>query len=252
MAIFDQLSTPNKDQQRLQMARMGVTLAKVTNITDPEKKGRVKCEFITANKEAKELDWAYVMTPFGGKKCGFYFMPNLDDIVLVTFDGGDIRRPYIIGSLWGSINEAPLALADGKNEKYQISTPNQNVIELGDKKGEESITIKTPKGLQAEFKDKDQKIEITDGANSISLDGKGGEVKIKCKSKLTIEIGTGAKITIDGNAGSIKLESNQAINIESTQVNVTAKSNAVIKGNAQVQVEGGGMTQIKGGMLKLN
>lgn len=257
MSLFDMFNPQNDDRLRVQTARMGVTLAKVTNLNDPAEKNRVRCAFITDDKEAaKEMDWAYVMTPFGGNKSGLFFMPNLNDIVLVAFEDGDIHRPYIIGSVWVSPTdttiEPPLKLAQGKNETYLIKTPNQSSIELADKKGEETITVKTPKERKVVLNDKDQRIELSDGDNSITMDGKSGEVKLKCKNKLTIEVGSAATITIDGAAGSVKIEGKQSVTIESAQVNITAQSTATIKGNAQVSVEGGGMTAVKGGILKLN
>ncbi len=252
MSLLDQLSLPNERQDRIQTARMGVTLAIVTNINDPQKLDRVRCKFITKNEEALELDWAYVMTPFGGKECGFYFMPNVDDLVLVAFEDGDIRRPIIIGGLWGKLVESPLKLQDGKNETYLIKTPNQSSIELADKKGEETITIKTPKERKVVLNDKEKLIELSDGDNSISMNGNSGEVKIKCKSKLTIEVGSGNTITIDGTGGTVKIAGAQSVNIEAIQVNVTAKATATVKGNAQVNIEGGGMTAVKGGIVKIN
>lgn len=252
MSIFDQLNLPNEGQDRILTARMGVTLATVTNINDPEKLGRVRCKFVTKNNEALELDWAYVMTPFGGKQCGFYFMPNVDDLVLVAFEDGDIHRPFIIGGLWGKLVEPPHKITDGKNELYLIKTPNQSIIELADKKGEEVISIKTPKGRKVELNDKEQQIALSDGNNSITLDGQGGEVKIKCKNKLTIEVGSGNTISIDGMGGTVKIAGQQSVDMESVQVKITAKATATVKGNAQVTVEGGGMTSVKGGILKLN
>ncbi len=252
MSLFDQLNLPNDGQDRIQSARVGVTLATVTNINDPQKLDRVRCKFITKNTQALELDWAYVMTPFGGKECGFYFMPNVDDLVLVAFEDGDIHRPIIIGGLWGKLLEPPLKLKDGKNEAYLIKTPNKSSIELADKKGEETITIKTPLERKVVLNDKGKLIELSDGDNSITMDGNSGEVKIKCKSKLTIEVGSGNTITIDGMAGTVKITGTQSIDIEAVQVNVTAKAAATIKGNAQVTVEGGGMTTVKGGIVKIN
>jgi uncharacterized protein involved in type VI secretion and phage assembly len=219
---------------------MGVTLATVTNINDPENLGRVRCKFVTKNNEASEL------------QCGFYFMPNVDDLVLVAFEDGDIHRPFIIGGLWGKLIEPPHKIKDGKNELYLIKTPNESIIELADKKGEEVITIKTPKGRKVELNDKAQQIALSDGNNSITLDGQSGEVKIKCKNKLTIEVGSGNTISIDGMGGTVKIAGQQSVDVDSVQVKITAKATATVKGNAQVTVEGGGMTSVKGGILKLN
>ncbi|MDD2497550.1 MAG: phage baseplate assembly protein V [Desulfitobacteriaceae bacterium] len=252
MSLFEQFITPAETQEQSPGTMMGITLAEVTNIDDPENLGRVKCKFITANEDALEMDWAFVMTPFGGNDCGFFFMPNVKDTVLVLFENGDIRRPYVIGSLWGSLVTPPLKLNGGKNETYQIKTPNKSIIELSDIEGKETITLKTPKERQVVLNDEKQLVELSDGNNSLSLDSKNGEIKIKCKQKLTIEVGNNAKITIDGMSGNIKIEGQQAINLEGAQIEINAKAKATFKGSAQVSVESGGMTSVKGGILKLN
>ncbi len=252
MSIFEQLITPASAEDQSNGARVGITLAKVTNIKDPENLDRIKCEFITANTEALELDWAYVMTPFGGNECGFYFMPNVGDIVLVLFENGDIRRPYIIGSIWGKLAEPPQRLKDGKNEVYQIKTPNNSTIELSDVKDKETITIKTPKERQVVLNDEKQLVELTDKDNSVTLDGGKGEVTIVCKNKLTIKVGSSAQIVIDGAAGNVKIEGKQAIKLEGAQIEVNATAKSTIKGNAQVDIQSGGITSVKGAMLKLN
>ncbi len=252
MSIIEQFNNITEEQDRSHGDRRGITLATVTNINDPENLGRVKCKFFTANQEASELDWAYVLTPFGGKECGFYFMPNIGDAVLLAFEDGDVRRPFIIGSLWGSILTPPLKLKDGKNETYQIKTPNKSTIELLDTKEKEKITVKTPKGRQVVLDDEKKLIEIKDDGNSITLDGEGGEVKIKCKNKLTIEVGDNAKITIDGVSGAVKIEGKKSVDIEGAQINLTAKAKAAIAADGQISVESKGMAVVKGAMLKLN
>ena len=38
---------------------------------------------------------------------GFYSLPEVDDEVIVVFQQGDIRHPYIIGGLWNGKDEPP-------------------------------------------------------------------------------------------------------------------------------------------------
>ena len=251
MPIFDQINLPSPTQEKPRGTRMGVTLAKVTNIKDPENLGRVKCAFLTANKDALELDWAYVMTPFGGNNYGLFCMPNVNDIVLVAFEDGDKRRPFIIGSIWGNIVTPHVQIKDGKNNIYQLKTPNQTIIELNDEKDKGALSVKTPKGIEINLSDEKKTVEVKDGSNTITLDGNGGEVTIKCKNKLTIEVGS-ASISIDGSTGAIKIKGNQSVSIEGSQVNINANTNATLKGNTQVSIESSGMTNVKGSMLKLN
>ncbi|MDQ7096755.1 phage baseplate assembly protein V [Desulfosporosinus sp. PR] len=249
MGIIDKPETKDCNQEK---SIVGVTLAKVTNIEDPKNLGRVRCAFLTASEDAKELDWAFVLSPFASKQSGLFFLPNVDDLVLVAFENGNIHRPYVLGSLWGSLSEAPVKISAGKNETYLIKTPNLSSIELGDKKGEETITVATPKGRKVELNDKEERISLSDGSNSLILDGKGGEVTIKCQNKLTIEVGSGNTISIDGTAGTIKFNGTQAIDIEGTQINLKATATASIKGSAQVSIQSDGVTAVKGSLLQLN
>jgi len=252
MALMDQFNDDDREQNRIRTARPGVTLAKVTNLNDPDKLGRVKCAFLTANTEAKELDWAYVVTPFASADSGVFFMPNVGDVVLVAFDGGDVRRPFVIGSIWGKQATPPQKLTDGKNENFLIKTPNGSEILFADKKGEEIVTVSTAKGNKVTLDEKAKKIELTDGKSTISMERDSGTVTLDCKSKLVIKVGGAPAMTIDGTAGTIKIESKQSVQVESVQVNIEAKAAATVKANGQLTVESTGLTTVKGSMLKLN
>ncbi len=39
-------------------------------------------------------------TLFAGKDRGSWFMPDVGDEVLVSFEHGDPSRPYVLGGLW--------------------------------------------------------------------------------------------------------------------------------------------------------
>ena len=260
MGIMDQLysACTNQNRNQSQTSFMGVYLARVIDIKDEENLGRVLCKFYNTEGETDiKLGWAYVMTPFAGNECGIFFMPNLDDLVLVAFGNGDIHRPYVIGSIWNSSDanyprKPPVQISEGKNETYLIKTPNKSIIQLADKQGEENITINTPKGRKLELNDKTQQIALSDGDNSITLDSSSGEVTIKCKNKLTIEVGTGNTISIDGTSGTVKLQGQQSISIEGVQVKINANAETSIKGSAQVSIQSDGITTVKGSMLQLN
>ena len=38
---------------------------------------------------------------------GFYFRPEIGDEVIVAFEHGDVRFPYIIGSVWNGKDRPP-------------------------------------------------------------------------------------------------------------------------------------------------
>lgn len=85
----------------------GVTVGKVINPLDPMMLGRVQVQlpFI----DSLDLSpWARIALPMAGILHGTYFIPNLNDEVLVAFEHGDVNAPYIIGSLWNAMAPPPL------------------------------------------------------------------------------------------------------------------------------------------------
>ena len=113
----------------------GVMIAIVTNIEDPEGLARVKFKLPTL-AAAYESDWARVVLPGAGKETGLVFLPNVDDEVLVAFEHGDIRRPYVLGGLWSSIDPPPLGdgLFDNGHNRRQgiVSRRNHRMIFFDD------------------------------------------------------------------------------------------------------------------------
>ena len=69
----------------------GVVVGIVTNNQDDEKMHRVKVRFPwLADGEDDESHWARVATPMSGNGRGGYFLPEVDDEVLVAFEHGSV------------------------------------------------------------------------------------------------------------------------------------------------------------------
>ena len=49
------------------------------------------------------------MTPGAGSSAGLMFMPQIDDEVLVGFEHGNLRRPFVLGGVWGAKAKPPTA-----------------------------------------------------------------------------------------------------------------------------------------------
>ena len=80
----------------------GVYLGLVTDLNDPDGQGRVKvsCRGRPDPGGGAYEAWARLATLMGGDNRGTWFVPDIDDEVLVAFEGGDPRRPYVLGGLW--------------------------------------------------------------------------------------------------------------------------------------------------------
>jgi uncharacterized protein involved in type VI secretion and phage assembly len=155
----------------------GVVTGRVTNNADPASLGRVRVTFPWLSAE-DESWWARIATPMAGKQRGVQFIPEVDDEVLVAFEHGDPRFPYVLGSLWNSSEPPPLGSADGKNDKRTIVSRSGHTIVLDDTPG-------------------DEKIEIVDKtkSNSIVISTKDDSLTIKTAGDITIS--AGKNVTID-------------------------------------------------------
>ena len=54
-----------------------------------------------------ETDWVRIATTMSGNNAGSCFMPDVDDEVLVAFEHGDTRFPYVIGFTWNGVDLPP-------------------------------------------------------------------------------------------------------------------------------------------------
>ena len=77
----------------------GVYPALVSDIRDPEGQGRVRVTLPWSpdTDGGRYEAWARLATFMGGPNRGSWFVPDANDEVLIVFEGGDARRPYVIG-----------------------------------------------------------------------------------------------------------------------------------------------------------
>jgi uncharacterized protein involved in type VI secretion and phage assembly len=84
----------------------GVVVGLVTDVNDPEKLGRIKVHFPWLD-EGHESDWIRIATLMAGGNRGSFFLPEVNDEVLVAFEHGDSRFPFALGFLWNGIDKPP-------------------------------------------------------------------------------------------------------------------------------------------------
>jgi phage baseplate assembly protein V len=75
-------------------------------ITAVRADGRVKVHFPWLAPE-HETDWVRVATMMAGKDRGSFFMPEVDDEVLVAFQHGAAESAFVIGCLWNGVDKPP-------------------------------------------------------------------------------------------------------------------------------------------------
>jgi uncharacterized protein involved in type VI secretion and phage assembly len=77
----------------------GLVIGLVTQNKDPDNLGRVRVRYPTLGDDV-ESAWARIAAPGAGSSRGALMIPLVGDEVLVGFEHGDVRRPYVLGALW--------------------------------------------------------------------------------------------------------------------------------------------------------
>ncbi len=194
---------------------VGVTVARVLeNVCDAEEQGnaflaRVKLQLPWLSDIQP---WARVAVPMAGPGRGLYIMPQVGDEVLVAFNHGDVREPYVLGSLWNGQDAPPIEEPEDAVNKRILRTPEGHVIELDDADETQSITVtsirghkitigqdkiemETADGLKITMDDDEHKVSIE--AQEITLDAAGGRNSLQAD---TIEIAAGQNVQMTGNS----------------------------------------------------
>lgn len=211
---------------------------------DPQQEYRIQVELPWLEGKSKLL-WARLATMYATNGMGTYFLPEVNDEVLVGFMNADPTHPVILGSLYGAKHKPPFEY-EAKNNTKAIVTREQLRIEFDEEK--KVITIATPSKNTLEINDDGKSITLTDQhKNEIKMDSGGitllssKDIKLTAKGSITMD----ATSKISGTAKS-------DISLDGTNIKVQAKMGATIKGNATAELSATGQTTVKGAMVMIN
>jgi uncharacterized protein involved in type VI secretion and phage assembly len=174
------------------MKRMpGVVVAIVRSLDDPRGEGRIQLEFPWL-AESETSSWAPIAAPMAGSKRGAFFMPEVDDEVLVAFEHGDFEHPFVVGFLWNGADKPPetdpknrviltpgghtVRLEDGTNKKLIVRSSSGHEIALDDSPGGQQLSIKTKGGLSFTMDDKLSSIRMQGGGRILAM--QNGQLQI--------------------------------------------------------------------------
>lgn len=166
----------------------GVYPAIVTDAGDPEQLGRVRVglPWMPDAVKGRYDAWARIATLSAGNGYGSYLVPEVGTEVLVAFEGGDARSPYVVGALWNGKDRPPAdATADPKQDRRVLRSPRGVTITLDDAEGHERLVLETPGGRTVTLTDGPGAIEISDtSGNRITLQ----PTRVSIQSSSQVEI----------------------------------------------------------------
>jgi uncharacterized protein involved in type VI secretion and phage assembly len=172
----------------------GVYPAIVTNIVDTKRLGRVEVRFPWLGKGgARVRAWATLCTPYADVGQGLQIMPEVDSQVVVAFEAGNLRRPYVVGAAWNGDASVP-QLPEKPNNIRVLRSRAGSRLEFDDTAGAPKVTIST------------------DAGHRVVLDTGGQEV--------TVEHAAGCVVRLT--ATSVEISGNITVDVDALMVNVDA------------------------------
>lgn len=199
----------------------GVVPAVVTDVDDPDGAGRVKVTFPWLADDYESW-WARLAQLGAGDRRGAVWLPEVGDEVLVAFEHGDTRRPYVVGGLYNGVDLPRLG--------DDLVDPSTGAVR---RRGFVSRA-----GHRLVFLDDDAKsgAALVSGDDSLRIALKQSDTTITISSSGAVSITGSSEVTVTSD-GSISLE---------------AGTSLTLKGGSGVSIDGGPQVEVSGGLIKLN
>lgn len=208
------VNTPNNNTiTNLSNSMQGLQIGVVTQIEgDPANEFRVRVRLTSVSGSAEGV-WARLSSFQAGNERGAFFIPEIDDEVIVGCINNNPDVPIILGKLYSSSHPTPFPIEAENNIQGLVSKENTKII-INDE--DKSVEISTDKG---------NKLLISDAEKGFVLEDENGNKLMMNSDGITLE-----------SARDITLKANTNINIEG--INSTLKSSAIM--------------ELSGSLIKLN
>lgn len=168
--------------------------------------------------------------PVATQRIGHAAIPNVDDLVLVAFVGGDIHGAVIVGRLYNDVDRPPVAA----DQEWVYVSPDAK------KSGVRRAHFEFPNGNKATLDD--DKLVIEMGSTRLSIKN-GGDVELQSTAKVMIQSDGDMELTAGGNlaietGGSLEVKAGTDVKVEGLSIAIKAQTSAEVQGSAAASLKG--------------
>ncbi len=195
---------------------------------DPDSEERMLIKVPAIDAEDEGI-WARVARPDAGDSRGIFFMPEIDDEVVVGYLNDDPRNPIVLGVLHSSAKPAPITASDDNHEKGIVTRDELKVLFNDDLK---SIELSTPNG---------NKVLMSDDEGAINIEDENGNKLMMNSDGITIE-----------SAKDLILKATGDVTVEGTNIGIAANAEFKAEGSAGAEVSTGAIAVLKGSLVQIN
>ncbi|WP_409966929.1 phage baseplate assembly protein V [Bengtsoniella intestinalis] len=242
---------------------VGVVVSNYQKTDNYTREGRVQVKIpVFKGTSTEVVKWARVAIPYGGGDYGMYFLPEVGDQVLLSFEGGLIDCPFVIGCLPKDSDN--ILTQDYKTTPYEnnyvkkIRTKGKQQIVFDDTADAETLTLKGYASADGTLTNhiimshsKSESEETHDvairGNDSIAIEAVNDSITITAKKKLTIKVGSEIVITLNGENGNIDITKGKNLTVNvSGNMNMKSSGTAVFQGAQSATLGSDGPTKVEG------
>jgi phage protein D len=231
----------------------GLACGVVSSIYDPDgdnnnlgSRGRVKVALPWLSPTYVS-DWAPVLQFGAGKRSGAVFLPEVGDEVLVGFELGDPRRPYVLG---GIVNQS--TGYDLGGPAVQATGMAAAVVRRGFVSGAGNRLVfhdeLPPADAEGPPSASDIVLGTKDSSLCLAIDQTAGTVTLTCKPAPPDSQAPSGQLTIQcGDAGIVNITTGPG-----GSVTIDGGDTLSLKAQASISIESSGQVAIKGAQIMLN
>jgi type VI secretion system secreted protein VgrG len=203
--------------------------AMVTDNHDPKGLGRIRVKFHWMNGVEK-TPWIRVTSPHGGGGKGMFFIPEINEEVIVGFEGDSSIKPYVIGTVYHG--KASNTYSNTGNDVKALQTRSGNQMVMNDKDG--SVYVSDKGGANT----------MMDGAGNITTNANVNSA-LNAGSKSIIDVGKGQSVVTMDKSGNIVITASANLKINVGASKIELKSDGTITINGQkVSIDGTASTAV--------
>jgi uncharacterized protein involved in type VI secretion and phage assembly len=165
----------------------GVYPAIVTDLVDPERLGRIEVTFPWLGRDAEGdvRAWATLLSPYADHQQGIQALPEVESQVVVAFEAGNLRRPYIVGACWNGREALPRE-AEAANNIRAWKTRSHSILEFDDTEGAARITLQLASGHRLVLDDANRTVTLSHASGHVITFTAAGVVEIQ--GNLSVDI----------------------------------------------------------------
>ena len=186
--------------------------------------------------------------PIATQHIGSVAAPTVGDLVLLTYDKGDVNQPIVIGRLYTDADRPPVNETGEILTRLPLGADDDATLysRLRNVGGEREAKIQMAPKVTVLAND--GTVQATAGKNEVLIEqpgGSGGTVTVTA-GRSTITLNQDGDVTVEA-AGNLTLKASGDLTLEGTNVAVKARANGSVEANAQLTLKGSVAATVQGG-----